>query len=630
MEKKEIMSNHCDKKILYNNCAKSSLFLNMIVALLLLSSYSQSQTIQNANLYSLISAIRSALPAEDSDAFVTPTTEQMEAFRNVIDLILEGQYSEATLQAEALTYTLYEWYDTGYNNHLYYVLMEMNANQPGGVQLGWGTYLFNPDESSEVIIEIPHPYFDTDTWKVGFLAYRFLNSQFLLMSGTHRYANGRSPRPADVAHNTQNIFHVVHKEVSPHGNHSLQFHGFSINKHPGYPNVILSNGSSNPPSIIDSIAAAIISQGYTVGIYDGINWAQLGATTNYQGQWSRSQGYSFIHMELQYFIRTTQSDWENIIDALYETFILPPVAHAAVITSIEDVPDDQGGWVKVHFDKSDWDSGSLLRSAEIYTVEMDDGSGWVAVNSTVAYGAETYSVLAHTTMDSSVAATGMVSFRVIAGMDEGTYVSAVMLGYSVDNLAPAMPAGLVASVTEENMVVLSWDSPVDEDFDGFRVYRSLVTDFDPTGMDPLAETIETTITDVEVEAGETYCYRVSAVDFNGNESDFSDDVSAEVLSLDEFAGIPDVFALRQNYPNPFNPVTTLRYDLQEQTWVRLTIYDVLGREVRLLVHQNQEPGYKSILWDAKDDFGKSIGAGVYLYRIEAGEFIQTNKMILLK
>jgi hypothetical protein len=94
--------------------------------------------------------------------------------------------------------------------------------------------------------------------------------------------------------------------------------------------------------------------------------------------------------------------------------------------------------------------------------------------------------------------------------------------------------------------------------------------------------------------------------------------------------IPTVFALLQNYPNPFNPVTTLRYDLPEQSTVNIIIYDMLGRQVRTLLNQTQDAGFKSVIWDATNDYGKPVSVGVYLYKIQAGEFVQTRKMVLMK
>ena len=100
--------------------------------------------------------------------------------------------------------------------------------------------------------------------------------------------------------------------------------------------------------------------------------------------------------------------------------------------------------------------------------------------------------------------------------------------------------------------------------------------------------------------------------------------------MGEGLSIPDEFALHQNYPNPFNPVTTLRYDLPENGHVNITIYDMLGKEVKTLINQTQDPGYKSLIWDATNDYGNPVSAGIYLFQIQAGEYISTKKMVLLK
>ena len=107
-------------------------------------------------------------------------------------------------------------------------------------------------------------------------------------------------------------------------------------------------------------------------------------------------------------------------------------------------------------------------------------------------------------------------------------------------------------------------------------------------------------------------------------------VAREQLDTKQELLLPETFALHQNYPNPFNPVTTLRYDLPENAMINITIYDMLGREVKTLINQTQDSGFKSVIWDATNDYGKPVSAGVYLYQIQAGEFVQTKKMVLLK
>ena len=105
---------------------------------------------------------------------------------------------------------------------------------------------------------------------------------------------------------------------------------------------------------------------------------------------------------------------------------------------------------------------------------------------------------------------------------------------------------------------------------------------------------------------------------------------AERFILELKAIVPAIFTLHQNFPNPFNPITTLRYDLPEDNFVMLTVYDMLGRTVVQLVNTAQEAGFKSVQWDATDSMGRPVSAGVYLYQIQAGEFVQTKKMVLLK
>ncbi|MBT5782468.1 MAG: T9SS type A sorting domain-containing protein, partial [Candidatus Marinimicrobia bacterium] len=102
------------------------------------------------------------------------------------------------------------------------------------------------------------------------------------------------------------------------------------------------------------------------------------------------------------------------------------------------------------------------------------------------------------------------------------------------------------------------------------------------------------------------------------------------LSSSKNSVIPNKYTLEQNYPNPFNPTTILLYDLPEASFVDLTIYDMLGNVVNNLVNENQNSGSKSVQWDAKNNQGEPVSAGVYLYKIQAGAFSQTKKMILLK
>ena len=104
----------------------------------------------------------------------------------------------------------------------------------------------------------------------------------------------------------------------------------------------------------------------------------------------------------------------------------------------------------------------------------------------------------------------------------------------------------------------------------------------------------------------------------------------ELKISENFDVIPDEFVLHQNYPNPFNPTTSINYDLPANEFVSINVFDLMGREVKTLVNKNQTAGYKSIQWNATNNQGQPVSAGVYFYAVQVGEHRQTKKMILLK
>jgi hypothetical protein len=93
----------------------------------------------------------------------------------------------------------------------------------------------------------------------------------------------------------------------------------------------------------------------------------------------------------------------------------------------------------------------------------------------------------------------------------------------------------------------------------------------------------------------------------------------------KFAKVPVEFVLEQNYPNPFNPTTTIKFELPKSSQVRLSVYDMLGREVSLLVNEKREAGVHEVKFDAS-----KLASGVYFYRMQAGDFVLTRKLLLLR
>ena len=94
--------------------------------------------------------------------------------------------------------------------------------------------------------------------------------------------------------------------------------------------------------------------------------------------------------------------------------------------------------------------------------------------------------------------------------------------------------------------------------------------------------------------------------------------------------IPTKYSLNQNFPNPFNPTTQISFDLPKQSQVTISIFNSAGQLVRRLVNSDYEAGSHNIVWNSRDDLGKPVANGLYLYTIRASGFVRTKKMVMLK
>ncbi len=201
----------------------------------------------------------------------------------------------------------------------------------------------------------------------------------------------------------------------------------------------------------------------------------------------------------------------------------------------------------------------------------------------------------------------------------------------MDITPPDIPQNLAASVNG-NYVDLSWISCKTEDLYLYNIYRSTRND---TAVAEYLYSVDfdvTSFNDSSLTQSGTYYYWLTALDLLGNESAFSNVDSIDITIV----GIKDVdelilndFALYQNYPNPFNPATTIRYTVGAQNLVPqhvdLSIYNTLGQKVATLVNKKQSAGSYQVKWNAS-----GLSSGVYLYRLQAGDPVQTKKMVLMK
>ena len=195
------------------------------------------------------------------------------------------------------------------------------------------------------------------------------------------------------------------------------------------------------------------------------------------------------------------------------------------------------------------------------------------------------------------------------------------------------------AMSSDGQVVLRWATESEMNNLGFHVYRALSEDgeYDRLTAELIAGAGNTTteqtyhFTDIRVTNGVTYWYTLEDIAFDGTRTMHGPIAVTPQAKVEIVAARPDMYALSQCYPNPFNPSTTIRYQLPEPGNVRLTIYNQLGQEVRVLVSQMQPAGWYRVCWDGRDEAGQPVSSGAYLYRLEvAEEFLQTKKMVVVR
>ncbi len=188
------------------------------------------------------------------------------------------------------------------------------------------------------------------------------------------------------------------------------------------------------------------------------------------------------------------------------------------------------------------------------------------------------------------------------------------------------------AMEQDGSIALRWETKSEIDNLGFNLFRS-------TGMEESRTAINVELIpakgdelrgadysfiDRDVIDGVTYYYWIEDVSLSGKNTPHG---PVKVLKK---VRTPEVFSLTQNYPNPFNPITEIRYDLPEICHVRLEVYNVAGQLVATLVNATQDPGKKVARWNGTNERGLSAAAGVYFYKLQAGDFVGIKKMLLLR
>lgn len=301
---------------------------------------------------------------------------------------------------------------------------------------------------------------------------------------------------------------------------------------------------------------------------------------------------------------------------------------APAITSIKDVPNDQGHEVYLSWKVNTPAVTSGISNFDVWRKD----SVWVYIKEITATSDSSYTTIVPTIFDSTIA-NGMhfSTFKVSSHSSDPAIfaMSSPDSGYSLDNLRPQAPDSLQALISQSS-IVLNWSKPVDKDFKYFEIYRDSVANVNLSQLKPIAFATINTYSDTKVVLGKSYYYWVAAVDFSGNQSIISAPINITITDVAQEKLIPKNYALFQNYPNPFNPTTIISYDLPKSSAVKLVVFDILGREVATLVNDFQSAGSHKAEWNGKNGNGIDLTSGIYFYSLQAGSFKSVKKMIYLK
>ncbi len=240
-----------------------------------------------------------------------------------------------------------------------------------------------------------------------------------------------------------------------------------------------------------------------------------------------------------------------------------------------------------------------------------------------------YAAVVASLSDSTAVYAADEHFRVLAHHVNGTttWASNEMVGHSVDNLAPAMPAALAADMDwNAGAAILTWQPNTESDLLEYRVFRGVGEDFVADASSLMATVTEPGFSDPAADGNASY--KVAAVDVHGNVSAFALLAPSGMSGVD--LPLPTVSGLTAVAPNPFNPSTSVSFRLATAGHATIQVYDMSGRLVRTLASGEYAQGEHSVTWDGRRDDGTGAASGMYFMRLQADGRVDGRKAMLLK
>ncbi len=321
-----------------------------LLGLLSFSGYLKAQTVESGNLFSKIETILAGMPASNSDNYLEPDAGQLTTWNKTIDYLLAGNYGLAATEANSIDYDLIEFTDTP-SGKKYYVLTNNKSNY-------WGTYVFYPEALRPLVIQSPHPKYDTNTGLEGIFIFQETDALFFSMSGTHRCNQGIASscsgttsvcgttepyKISDMAHSVSSIFQAVTDNLYTQidTTYFVSLHGFG--KRDSDPYVILSNGTRETPETdyISRFKNNLLQEDGSLTFqlaHINTNWNRLIAFTNTQGRLINNSidpceenastvTGRFMHIEQEKSkLRNDEDGWQKVANALKKTFSGPVLA----------------------------------------------------------------------------------------------------------------------------------------------------------------------------------------------------------------------------------------------------------------------------------------------------------------
>jgi hypothetical protein len=234
---------------------------------------------------------------------------------------------------------------------------------------------------------------------------------------------------------------------------------------------------------------------------------------------------------------------------------------------------------------------------------------------------------------------GSPSYKVLGGADCGDITGDYLpIPPDLEDLPLPVEMSAYSAVIEESSAIITWRTETELDNLGFNVYRSESEANAPArvnselirGQGSTSTAHDYQYLDNTIEPDKEYWYSVETISMDGLSTYYGPFQATAASRVISAGYAPSDYSLAQNYPNPFNPSTQFRYELPAGEHVTLTVYNLLGNTIKTLTDGFQSAGAYVVTWDGRDNHGKQLESGIFIYELRAGQHVLHQKMTLLK